>query len=75
MRVLADLGTYDIGKPLVVNRGVLDTMEKLLEAPGSHDHVHSPLDVIDPMLYHFMLTRPHSVPEDFALYVRSNSTR
>ena len=27
------------------------------------------------ILYHFMLTRPHSVPEDFALYVRSNSTR
>ena len=27
------------------------------------------------VLYHFMLTRPHSVPEDFALYVRSNSTR
>ena len=29
----------------------------------------------DEYLYHFMLTRPHSVPEDFALYVRSNSTR
>ena len=50
MRVLADLGSYDIDKPLVVNHGVLDTMEQLLEAPGSHDHVHSPLDIIDPML-------------------------
>ena len=27
------------------------------------------------VLYHFMLTRPHSVREDFALYVRSNSRR
>ena len=50
MRVLADLGSYEIGKPFIVNRGVLDTMEKLLEAPGSHDHIHSPLDIIDPML-------------------------
>ena len=49
MRVLADLGNYEIEKPLVVNHGVLDAIEQLLESPGSHDHVHSPLDVIDPM--------------------------
>ena len=49
MRVLADLGSYEIEKPLVVNHGVLDAMEQLLESPGSHDHVHSPLDIIDPM--------------------------
>ena len=49
MRVLADLGSYGIGKPLAVNHGVLDTMQQILETPGSHDHVHSPLDVIDPM--------------------------
>ena len=49
MRVLADLGSYDIGKPLAVNHGVLDNMQQILETPGSHDHVHSPLDVIDPM--------------------------
>ena len=50
MRVLADLGGYEIGKPFVVTRGVLDTIEKLLEDPSSHDHIHSPLDIIDPML-------------------------
>ena len=49
MRVLADLGNYEIEKPLLVNHGVLDAIEQLLESPGSHDHVHSPLDVIDPM--------------------------
>ena len=49
MRVLCDLGSYAIEKPLVVNHGVLDTMQQILETPGSHDHVHSPLDVIDPM--------------------------
>ena len=50
MRVLADLGGYAIDKPFIVTSGVLDTIEKLLDIPGSHDHVHSPLDIIDPML-------------------------
>ena len=50
VRVLADLGGYEIGKPFVVTQGVLDTIEKLLEDPNSHDHFHSPLAIIDPML-------------------------
>ncbi len=50
MRVLADLGSYKIGKPFSVISGVLDTIEKLLEDPGIHDHFRSPLDIIDPML-------------------------
>ena len=50
IRVLTDLGGYEIGKPFDVTRGVLDTIEKLIEDPGSHDHIHSPLDIIDPML-------------------------
>ena len=50
IRVLAGLGGYAVGKPFIVSRGVLDTIEKLLEDPGSHDHIHSPLDIIDPML-------------------------
>ena len=50
MRVLADLGGYKVDKPFIVTRGVLDTIEKLLEDPGCHDHINSPLDIIDPML-------------------------
>ncbi len=50
VRVLADLGGYAIGKPFIVTSRVLDTIEKLLEDPGSHSHIHSPLDIIDPML-------------------------
>ena len=50
VRVLADLGGYEIGKPFVVTQGVLDTIERLLEDPSSHDHIYSPLDIIDPML-------------------------
>ena len=50
IRVLAGLGRYAVDKPFIVTRGVLDTIKKLLEDPGSHDHIHSPLDIIDPML-------------------------
>ena len=50
LRVLADLGSYAIGKPFVVNDGVLGAMENLLETPDIHDHVNSPLEIIDPML-------------------------
>ena len=50
MRVLTDLASYDIGKPSVVHHGILDVVEKLLEDPGSREHVHSPLDIITPML-------------------------
>ncbi len=50
IRVLADLGGYAIGKPFIVTSRVLDTIEKLLEDPSSHDHFYSPLDIIDPML-------------------------
>ena len=50
MSVLANLGRYEVGKPFIVTRGVLDTIEKLLEDPSCHDHIHSPLDIIDPML-------------------------
>ena len=51
IRVLADIGSYAIGKPVIVTLKVLDTVEKLLEDPSSHDHIHSPLDIIDPMLF------------------------
>ena len=49
MRVLADLASYDIGKPFVVSHLMLDALEKLFEDPRSHEHHHSPLDIIDPM--------------------------
>ena len=50
IRILADIGSYAIGKPFIVTLEVLDTIEKLLEDPSSHDHIHSPLDIISPML-------------------------
>ena len=49
MRVLADLASYDIGKPFVVSHLMLDSLEKLFDDPSSYKHIHSPLDIIDPM--------------------------
>ena len=50
LRVLAALTGYEIDKPFVVNHRVLDAIEKLLETPDVHEHAHSSLEVIDPML-------------------------
>ena len=50
MRVLAALGSYEIGKPSIVNDKVLNAVDELLQAPNIHRHVHSPLNVIDPMM-------------------------
>ncbi|MFH1304130.1 MAG: hypothetical protein ABIK07_23995, partial [Planctomycetota bacterium] len=50
MRILADLAKYDIGKPVAVNKILLNSVEKWLEEPDAHEHVHSPLDVLDPLL-------------------------
>lgn len=50
VRVLQDLAGYHHGRPLVMNEMVLDAVERWLREPDAHDHVHSPLDVIDPML-------------------------
>ena len=49
MRVLADLASYDIGKPFIVSHLMLDALEELFEDPKGHEHLHSPLDIIDPM--------------------------
>ena len=83
IRVLADLGGYEIGKPFDVTRGVLDTIEKLIEDPGSHDHIHSPLDIIDPMLAktglsaysegHNVVPRPFSLKYESIKSIRKRS--
>ena len=83
MRVLADLSTYDIGKPLVVNQDILDFVEQSLESTGIHNHVHSLLDIIDPMLAktghsthsegHNLGIRPFVVREDSVKAIRERA--
>lgn len=50
IRILQDLASYQPSKPLMVNEGVLVAAEKWLARPDCHIHLHSPLDVIDPLL-------------------------
>lgn len=50
MRILADLAGYDVGKPVTVNKILLDSVEKWLKESDAHEHMHSPLDVLDPLL-------------------------
>ena len=50
MRILADLAGYDIGKPVAVNKILLDSVERCLKEPDAHEHRHSPLDLLDPLL-------------------------
>ncbi len=48
--VLSSLAGYDIYKPVEVNSTVLDAIGRWLKEPDAHGHIHSPLDVLDPLL-------------------------
>jgi hypothetical protein len=50
MDVLTDLAKYDIGKPFAFNQKVLEAVARWLKASDANEHIHSPLDVIDPLL-------------------------
>jgi len=50
IRILQDLAGYGYHKPLVIQQNVLDSVKRWMRNPTVHDHNHSPLDIIDPML-------------------------
>jgi len=50
MRVLADLAKYDIDKPISVSFAVMDALERWLKEADAHEYIHSPLDILDPLL-------------------------
>ncbi len=50
IRILEDLATYDIGKPVSLNDAVLRSVQRWLQDPAVHNHVYSPLHIVDPML-------------------------
>ncbi|WP_448270535.1 hypothetical protein [Nostoc sp. DSM 114159] len=50
IRILTKLAKYDIFKSLEVNRIVLDSVARWLKKPNIHNHIYSPLDVIEPLL-------------------------
>lgn len=50
IRILIDIAEYGIKKPIIIQKIILDAIEKWLRNPDSHEHIHSPLDVLDPIL-------------------------
>lgn len=50
LRVLEDLAEYQEHKPVEFNEVVLSAVLSWMERPGVHDHLHSPLDILDPLL-------------------------
>jgi len=50
IRVLKDLASYDIDKPIIFNQIVLDKVSRWLKKPDVHYHIHSPLEVLDSFL-------------------------
>jgi hypothetical protein len=63
VRLLQDMAGYEVRKPTEYREALLARVEKWIEEPGAFDHLHSPLDVIDPMLARQGL---HSGVEGFA---------
>ena len=50
IRILTDIVEYGLNKPSILQEIVLDAVEKWLQDPDVHEHIHSPIDVLDPIL-------------------------
>lgn len=50
MRILTELASYDIDKPVTMNQIVLEAAARWLQQPDVHSHAHHPLDVVDLLL-------------------------
>jgi hypothetical protein len=49
MRVLRDLAAYQLEKPFAVNLTMLGAVRRWLDDTDANNHLHSPLDVLDPL--------------------------
>ena len=50
MRVLEDVASYGLRKPLAVGQAVVNAVRGWVRDADAFDHVHSPLDILDPVL-------------------------
>jgi hypothetical protein len=83
--VLFGLAGYDIYKSPHVNSAVLDAIERWLKEPDVHERIHSPLDVLDPLLVkegdstrlqgHGVVSTPFSVPFEKTKPIREKAHR
>jgi len=50
IRVLAEIAAYSGVKPIAYNELVLESIEKILDQPEVHQHRHSPIELLEPLL-------------------------
>jgi len=50
IRILQDLAAFGYHKPIIIQQKILDSVKTWIRNPSVHDHIFSPLDIIDPML-------------------------
>ncbi|QYO62136.1 hypothetical protein [Leptolyngbya sp. 7M] len=50
IRMLIELAKYSTDKSIKFNWQVLETVEQWLQEPNAHDHIYSPLDILDSFL-------------------------
>ena len=68
MSVLADMASYHFDKPFAVNQAVVEAVRRWLREPDAHDHLHSPLDLLDPL---FAKTGHTSYSEGYQIAIRA----
>jgi hypothetical protein len=67
IRILKELARFDIDKPLTVNQHLLVAAEKWLKLQDAHDHMNSPIDVLDEFLQkNFMSVRADAAKVTFS---------
>lgn len=80
IRILADIVEYGLNKPPILQEIALDAVEKWLKYPDVHEHIHSPIDALDPILKkegitaifknHELISKPFIVEYDDVKIIR-----
>lgn len=50
IRVLAEIAAYSGVKPIAYNELVLESIERIIDRPDAHEHQHSPVELLEPLL-------------------------
>ena len=48
--ILIEIASYNIDKPIIVQKIILEAVNRWIERPDAYDHLHSPLEILEPLL-------------------------
>ncbi len=68
MTTLRDLASYHLDKPFAFNQEILEAVRRWLRDPEAHGHLHSPLEILDPL---FAKTGHTSYSEGHQIAIRA----